>query len=325
MRSQRNGFTLVELLVVIGIIALLISVLLPALAKAREAGNAVKCAANLRAVGQGIGIYLAENKQTYPAAYRYYAPGKVITSPEAEPGIPNNGYLHWSYYIYGVGKTPADAFKCPSLDRGGLPPTNPTPDNKDPAQTPEFPSVVDDQVARCAYTVNEAIMPRNKFKSPLTDRSSGVTPARFVKSAMIRRASQVILATEFWQDSRVISVGDGGTDVVKSHRPVHGFRGISGDELDLNKVAPPTAGSAPVLEKVKSLPAWVTAGDPQDSRLCWVGRNHGRRASVGKSSARTNFLYVDGHVATKTIDETLKPFEWGDRVYSYPQLAVAPE
>ena len=69
--AASKGFTLVELLVVIGIIAVLISILLPALSKASEAGNAVKCAANLRAIGQGFSIYLAENKQTYPAAYRY--------------------------------------------------------------------------------------------------------------------------------------------------------------------------------------------------------------------------------------------------------------
>jgi prepilin-type N-terminal cleavage/methylation domain-containing protein len=65
-RSRPPGFTLVELLVVIGIIALLISILMPALSAAKERANRIKCSANLRSIGQGLLLYANDNKGIYP-------------------------------------------------------------------------------------------------------------------------------------------------------------------------------------------------------------------------------------------------------------------
>ena len=345
-RARKLGFTLVELLVVIGIIALLVGILLPALSRARQAAAAIKCASNLRSIGQGLAMYLAENKGTYPACYLYVG-HHVGADGTQTPTAPVNGYLHWSSFLYkksNGGGTPDsayhstsgwEAFQCPSLDNGGLPPSDTYQANIEPGQIDAVPGVIDLQSPRISYTVNEAIMPRNKFVKGFQSAGDPNTlrPYQFVRAGTVKHTAETILATEFINDWHIVSGATGGADgsggdVCKSHRPVHGFveaGGAGSAGLDLYGISPSANTSfGRNIQSYQIVRCKPTDVNPQptaasvsssQSRLDWVGRNHGR----GKD-ARTNFLYCDGHVETKKIEETLTPrFEWGTKFWSFAQ------
>ncbi len=319
-----RGFTLIELLVVVAIIALLVSILLPSLNGARRSAKAVKCAANLRSVGQAFATYLAENRGVYPPSYIYASDAgggyDLYNQPYGHP----YGYLHWSWFLFNRGAVDPNAFTCPEFPNLGTPRTNPgsEPGDWEAGQVDQNGSgppgsLTDWQARRVAFVANAVIVPRNKFTREL---SGGERYNVLVNESAIKESRRLILATEFNRNWRLAAVQQGGSLLSKSHRPVHAFYNLGSgtDEYRASAGGGFTYGQTGVADyglwKLSALEDLVGVIDgAAGPEINVVGRHHPGGDKLGGT---TNFLYVDGGVARKTILETMKLREWGSAYYS---------
>ncbi len=338
-RAKRRGFTLIELLVVVAIIAILISILLPALNGARRASRSTLCSTNMRQVGQALQTYLADNRGVFPASYYYPVTrdgGGDFENQANDSTV--NGYVHFSWFLYNRGQASDNAFTCPEIPKGGHPRTFPGPDasNWEAGQrdgnggAPGNPNAIEDkQARRMAFTGNAAIFPRNKNRAIAIDQGYS-RMNRLVRDSEIKGPSDVIALTELnrnWRACAVPEFGETGL-LSKAHRSINPFVSGDGSSDEYNlpvltgdfkpfryKTPNPAPGNAYDLRRESEIEklTGVINGDSNIREINAVGRNHPGGDQWGGAS---NFLFIDGHIERMTVQKSMEDRKWGASYYS---------
>jgi prepilin-type processing-associated H-X9-DG protein/prepilin-type N-terminal cleavage/methylation domain-containing protein len=265
---RRRAFTLVELLVVIGIIALLIGILLPVLSKAREAGNAVKCASNLRQIGAGWMLYANANKGAS-------LPGRM----------PNLGSVTANLYDVGNGVVFRPRWFVTMGQAAGFyaftdPPPNDTDGSNDNSRNVTASVFIcpTEPDRNYTYGYNHQVLGNSRN---LVGAPAGFHPINFpVRISKVKAPAETVLAADSMgtaagkpRSQRTGYRQDGSGDVY-----AHGNHAWSLDPPRL------IAGSSDFCDDNNRAPQHRSAPDPRHSK-------------------RANVLFCDGHVAAMTREE----------------------
>jgi prepilin-type processing-associated H-X9-DG protein len=268
MRRRREAFTLVELLVVIGVIALLIALLLPALVRSREQAKQVACLSNLRQLGMAMILYCQENNGWFPRA-----------APAAEPESQQD-FIWWQQASKNPYTAPnRDVFESPILKCLGI-----------KTNLPAIPTITDfnesrQRVLRCP-------------SDPLADHPDNAVEGRYYYSYSLNNLMQSL-------DS---NVPNDGAYLPMNHVTGKQFavagklvkvRNPAGKILLVDEAEgtiadgcfDPTNGSR--LLSVRHDPS---AKNPQDSPVGYV--NISGVWTVSNSTCRGNVAFCDGHAAS---------------------------
>lgn len=322
-KRKREAFTLVELLVVIGIIALLISILLPTLGRARMAANTVKCAANLRSILQGMQIYASQNNGSIPgsahttARFVYVDPNNAIPAANSAFGDGNCpsicGIFDWASPIArvmgikfeegGSAAQRAERFKRMRDYSGFVCPENQflaTKFSGSPIDTGTGPMISYNTAIGFLVVRNSAV--------PVNDGASGV--GRTVgRSAWNPPSGYNVKVTKVGNPARKIYIADGSRfsttnitpDVDLSYAGSNG--GAWGDQGAATRFSRS-------WDRGKAAGNSNNGGGTRDARI-YAYRHGGRITPFGRGDAfRFNVGYFDGHVESLGDLQGADPYLW---------------
>jgi prepilin-type N-terminal cleavage/methylation domain-containing protein len=164
--GKRRAFTLVELLVVIGIIAILISILVPALGRARVAARRTACMSNLRQLGLAMTMYLGQYKNTFPP-HR-----ESLATVNNEPGT---GW--WGTLMQPFIKS-TNILQCPDM-------------SNDPEVANGFPWQFAFDANNISYGYNAYFL--GHYAYPESASEAFIPPQNWMKVTQVRRSSMTLM------------------------------------------------------------------------------------------------------------------------------------
>jgi prepilin-type processing-associated H-X9-DG protein len=277
-KAYHPAFTVVELLVVVGIIAILLSLLVPALNRSRQKANQMKCMSNLRVIGQELGMYAVSNGGYLPWGFFHPPDPSLIDTADWTTLLVHE--LH--------GKSPVDYQR--TLDMADQ-------KSRQVFQCPDAPQPTALSVLQCDYTCHPRIMP----DSGTADGLSGA-PDLYLKPykiAQIQRSSEIVLIFDAsvklhegrWTSSVCAFALDGGRL----------YKSTFLTDQYTNDLSEPGINAGDPISLVP-VPSGDVAFTNTDADF-----NYGNIRFRHMTNSQANALMVDGHVESFILSRSLVP------------------